>query len=287
MDKIILKNRDLSVSILPPGSVYKRSRFDWTGIVEQVSMGDIQFLGTEAGGSYSGTEGIGLSTEFGIETPLSYWKTLPGKTFLKIGIGRLKRKSLKAYSFFDDYEVEPFDTEVKQQDNRVDFIQKNCRCGSYSYDYIKSVTIEKNSLLISCYLRNTGKSTIKTEEYCHNFFRPGDSDITDQFEVSTNYPLKSRKTVGDIQVEEKRITIGSTPENAIYTKSLLKNKPTDFSWKITDKSSGISIRGEELFPVGKFALWGMKHVISPESFYSFKLRTGEEQSWTRKYTFET
>ncbi|MBI9097217.1 MAG: hypothetical protein JEY91_02005 [Spirochaetaceae bacterium] len=286
MNKITLKNSDLTISMLQPGTKYTRSRFDWTGVVDQISLGGITFLGKEACGSYTGSEGLGLSTEFGISTPLSYWKTLPGKQFMKIGVGALKRRSLKPYSFFDEYDVSPFKTEVKTYDDRVEFLQKNCTVGSYRYDYTKKIRIEDNSLLMEYHLKNTGESRIKTEEYCHNFFRLGDKDISEHIEVETNYPLKSRKLVGELEVNGKKISIKTKPEKMIYTYSLLKEKPDDFSWKLKNKRNNISISGFESFPVSKFALWGMKHVISPETFYSFSLQPGAEQKWSRKYVFE-
>ncbi len=286
MDNIILKSKHISVEILNPGTVYTRSRFDWTGIVKQVTLGNTKFLGTEADDNgYSGSEGIGLSTEFGISTPIAYWKTFPGFKFMKIGVGALKRKSILPYSFFKDYPITIFNTQVKAYDNRVEFKQIGCEVASYKYDYIKTITIEKNSLTISYKLKNTGTSTIKTEEYCHNFFRLGDSDITKNFVVNTNHDIKSRKTVGDIVVEPRGISFNKDVNETIYTYSTFKEKPTDFYWEIINKDNGTKVKCTEDIPVSKFALWGMKHVISPESFYSFKLKPGHELTWNRRYEF--
>ena len=51
-------------------------------------------------------------------------------------------------------------------------------------------------------------------------------------------------------------------------KSMLKENPEDFSWKVLNNSNGASILGSENFPVSRFALWGMRHVISPETLLS-------------------
>ncbi len=221
-----------------------------------------------------------------MSTPLSYWKTLPGKEFMKIGIGALTRKSWMPYRFFKDYKIRPFSTEVKTYNNRVEFTQNNCSVGEYAYNYLKTVEIKDNSLTISYRLRNTGYKVIKTEEYCHNFLRPGDTDITGQFISETNSLLKSRKTVGKIKVHSKSISFKSDPEKVYFMYCKFKEKPKNFFWKITNRENGVSVKGIGDFPVSKFALWGMKHVISPETFNSIRINPGEEQVWSRSYFFE-
>lgn len=286
MDKLEITYKGMSVSILYPGTRYRRSRFDWTGMVEQISLGSVRFLGMEADGQYKGTEGIGLSSEFGIKTPLSYWRTLPGKEFMKIGVGALRRDSIKPYNFFRDYPVRPFETEVRSFENKVEFIQKDCSAGPYRCDYQKTIEIADRELIIHSHLINKGERTIKTEEYCHNFFRPGDAGITGSTYIETSHPLKSRKEVGPIRIDSGKISFPKAPDEVFYTYGLFRDSPKDFTWKIADEESGLSVTGIEDFPVSKFALWGMSHVISPETFHSFILKPREDLKWRRKYRFK-
>ncbi|MGL1892815.1 MAG: hypothetical protein OCD02_14380 [Spirochaetaceae bacterium] len=286
MGILTLKNDSLFVEILAPGTEYCRSRFDWTGIVKQVSIGNTTFLGTEADNiGYAGTEGIGLSTEFGISTPIGYWKTVPGHNFMKIGIGALKRKSIFPYSFFKDYPISTFNTDIKTYENKIEFIQNGCEVGSYKYDYTKTVSIKGFNLKINYKLKNIGKSTIKTEEYCHNFLRLGDSDVTDQFVVDTNHEIRTTKLVGDLDIKTNQILFPSSPLDTFYSCSNFKDEPRNFYWEITNKENGTRVKCTENIPVSKFALWGMKHVISPESFYSFTLKPNQELTWSRNYEF--
>lgn len=287
MNKINIEYKDTKATLLYPGSAYSRSRFDWTGIVEQLTAGSVPFLGKEAEGDYKGSEGIGLSSEFGIKTPLSYWRTLPGREFMKIGVGALTRDSVMPYSFFRDYPVRPFETEVQAFENKVEFSQKSCSAGPYAYDYVKTIELSDRVLTINYHLMNRGEKRIRTEEYCHNFFRPGDRDLTSRLSVETSIPVRSRKTVGQILMpREGLIQFNGDPREVFYMYGLLKDRPGDFSWKITDEESGTSVRGIEDFPVSKFALWGMKHVISPETFHTFTLESGDDLKWSRKYLFE-
>lgn len=287
MERIQLEYNDTKISVLHPGQVYKGSRFDWTGIVEQISIGSVSFLGQEAHGQYAGTEGIGLSSEFGMEKPLSYWKTFPGKDFMKIGVGALKRETLKSYDFFRDYPVRPFDTKVRISDSKAVFFQEGCRVGSYSYDYVKQIEASDREVIIDYHLINRGASVIRTEEYCHNFFRLGNKDLTSSVSVETAYPLRSRKTVGSIgKTDGRTLGFSDDPDDVFYMYGFLKDRPSDFTWKISDGKSGYSVKGIEDFPVSKFALWGMSHVISPETFHSFTLGRGADLKWRRRYLFE-
>jgi hypothetical protein len=49
--------------------------------------------------------------------------------------------------------------------------------------------------------------------------------------------------------------------------------------------SGQGLRVTEQFPLFKFAVWGMSHVISPEFFFWIELQSGHTQTWKREYTF--
>jgi hypothetical protein len=286
MDRIFLKKNDMEVTLLYPGKVYKRSRFDWNGIIEQVSVCNTPFLGLEADGEYVGTEGIGLSSEFGIKTPLSYWKTLPGKPFMKIGVGALIRDSFESYDFFHDYHIKPFETKVLYTENRVEFLQRGCKVGNLNYDYLKAVEILDRELIIHYHLINRGKAVINTEEYCHNFINLGGKNLSMSVTVETSHTLKSRKTIGDILIDSRKVSFSKDPDKTFYMNSLYNKHVINFSWKINCEQQGLSVTGIEDFPVSSFALWGMRHVISPETFHSFSLKPGEDLKWNRRYCFK-
>lgn len=284
MSKIELKNDKISISILKPGTEYTRSRFDWSGIVEQITLGETTFLGQESFGDNIGTEGIGLSTEFGINTSIGYDEVAVGEEFLKIGIGAQIREKEKDYFFFDEYKNRAFPIKYKEHKNRVDFFQSGALNG-YAYDYKKTISIKENSLTISCTLHNTGSKAIKTEEYCHNFFRPGDIDISKNTMVKLSHRYKELEKVGDINHERESLTFSKDPTETFYIKGELTDKPKDFSWRMSNKMNGVAVECYEDFQQSIFACWGMPYVISPETFFQVDLKPGEETSWNRKYLF--
>ncbi|MBN2657866.1 MAG: hypothetical protein JXR86_12455 [Spirochaetales bacterium] len=287
MDRIELDNKDLNLSLLVPGTVYKRSRFDWTGIVDQITLSGVPFLGTESDGAYRGTEGIGLSSEFDIVSPPGYGKTLPGQSFMKIGIGCLRRESSEDYDFMKDYQLTPFETEIKTGPDKVTFSQLGCTNRSFSYDLIKEIIAGDREVIIRFHLINRGRATIKSEEYCHNFFRPGNRDISGSMSFSCSHPFSVAEQIGDLDfTEPKRVSFRKKPESVFYMSGNVLKKTENFSWAIEDREKNISVKGFEDFPVSRIALWGMSHVISPETFNEIVLESGEDLKWSRRYLFE-
>ena len=49
--------------------------------------------------------------------------------------------------------------------------------------------------------------------------------------------------------------------------------------------SGVGMREFDDFSPCRVAVWGTRHVISAEIFYSIDVQPGEVQSWTRRYEF--
>ena len=49
--------------------------------------------------------------------------------------------------------------------------------------------------------------------------------------------------------------------------------------------TGVEVMEVDDFELCRSALWGMKHVIAPESFIRIDIAPGETQMWTRKYVF--
>src|SRR5688572_25534831 len=89
-DRLHLISDRLRVDIATPGSsTYAGSRFDWTGLITQVTLdGRHTFCGQEATDG-TGTGGIGLCNEFGIFEPVGYDDARVGDQFPKLGIGLL------------------------------------------------------------------------------------------------------------------------------------------------------------------------------------------------------
>src|SRR5512146_1592394 len=131
---ITLDTPRLKVEIAAPGMVYRRSRFDWTGFVTQVTLdGRHTFCVPEDPDPHKGTGGIGLCSEFGIEKAVGYADARPGELFPKLGVGLLRKPGDVPYDFFHPYEIEePFPVQVEVTADTARFTAEPLDCRGYA-----------------------------------------------------------------------------------------------------------------------------------------------------------
>src|SRR4051812_45110411 len=170
---------------------YRGTRFDWSGVV-----GSLKYRGHEYYGPWfhkvdpgirdvdyddSGvvvsdrSSTIGPAEEYQPDgKPLGYDDAKGGGTFIKIGVGVLRKpKNETKYDHYKPYEI--VDTgkwTVHKTPAAVEFIQEISDPSSqYGYRYTKVVRLDKEKplLVIEHALRNTGSRTIQSTMYNHNF----------------------------------------------------------------------------------------------------------------------
>lgn len=283
---MIIQNNRLTVTLQQPGREYRRSRFDWGAIISGIVLDNkVNFCSQEATGDNLGTEGTGLTFEFGINKAVGYDEVKPGDFFPKIGVGFLKRESHDDYDFFHDYQVKPVDVSVKQ-DEQVHFIQQSPVINGYGWILDRSIGINENRLVVETCLKNSGEKRIITNEYCHNFLKLGDNPVGSQYLLGLNRDVSLCESKGVIQHDKRSISPDGEPESWFYCAAEEADNSGEFCWRLEHKECGIAVICEEKFNVSRFALWGMRHVISPEFFIEIDLKPQESLTWSRCYSFE-
>ena len=165
----VLKNKNLEIQIDLPLANYNFSRFDWTGKIVSVKYKNIYVSGQEKmNNEDENIYGKGFYNEFGINAAIGYDETGKGEWFHKIGIGLLKKDD-GDYLFNRKYEIQPADFKVKTEQDKLIISCKSKSVNGYSYVLRKEIELLENGFIIKYYLKNTGKKTIATDEYDHNF----------------------------------------------------------------------------------------------------------------------
>jgi hypothetical protein len=293
---IKLHNSRLKVEIAEPGTVYNRSRFDWTGIITQVTLDcEHTFCTNESEEVGVGCGGIGLSNEFGIDMPIGYKDAKIGEEFPKLGIGLLKKRDNGEYLFYKDYEVRPFPVSINKCEDSIKYIIHPLSCRGYEVRQEKTISIVNNTICIDYLIENVGTKPIHTNEYCHNFFRMNENTIGPEYRLKLPYEFKNEEEIlsikhqrpaKDLIVRQTEVEWSKVPEDTFYFSqdSVLEMNQCDY-WELIHKPSGRIIREYNNYQISRFALWGMKHVVSPEVFVDIKLNPGEIQVWKRAYEF--
>ena len=188
---IELKNDRLCVEIARPGMVYNGSRFDWTGFITKVILDNKHsFCVPESLIPGEGSGGFGLCNEFGIDTPVGYNDAKPGGQFPKIGVGLLTRYDHSEYFFFNKYEVTPFPVRIISDSTSSKFEIPPIECNGYAIKMVKEITLDNNRLSIHYHIENTGTKSIKTEEYCHNFFAINNNKVGSGYLLRFPYDIE-------------------------------------------------------------------------------------------------
>ena len=271
---------------------YRGTRFDWSGVISQIEY---------KGHTYFATFGsphnpkihdhiAGPAEEFSMDDPPGYAEAKEGETFVKIGVGLLKRGKEKKYGFSGNYAVEKFlPWDVSKTGNSITFTQTLEPTGGWGYVYTKKVYLAKELpvLVIGHMLENTGTRAIATDHYNHNFL------IFDQEPISSAYRIVYPFTPEVEKVNGKQSKLdGNTL--AIVTDTFtgsLWMQLKGFTGKEdhvcivenTKTRTSVKIRSD-LAPV-KYRVYAEKTALCPEAFVPIQVEPGRSQLWTNTYEF--
>jgi hypothetical protein len=188
-----LSNGSLRVKLHLPDAVngfYRATRFDWSGMIETVEYGGHTFYGRwfqatdpavrdfeyrdadiVAGPNTAAT---GPVEEFlSNNKALGFDEARSGGTFVKIGVGVLRRPDGRDYDRFRLYEVvDPGKWTHRLTPDQAEFTQQvNDAASGYAHEYRKTVRLrgEGAEMEVAHTIRNTGAKAISSRVYNHNF----------------------------------------------------------------------------------------------------------------------
>lgn len=287
-DPIVLNSSRLKVEVSRPGEAYCGSRFDWTGLITQVTLdGRHTFCVPESLVPGQGSGGIGLCNEFGIHEPIGYEDAPVGGKFPKLGVGLLTRPDDKAYDFFRPYEVEPFTVRVDASTTRVTFTTEPNPCRGYAALLVKTLSVRDNRLRIDYRLENVGTKDLETTEYYHNFIGIDGYKVGPDYLLRLPYTIELPEAQAIFDIQGNEIRWRWTPENDFYGQLSGFGRGSEHRWEIRYEPTGVGVSETSHFQPERVALWGTTHVVSPEAFIKIAVAPGAVQTWSREYTFFT
>ena len=296
---LTLSNGLITMKVLPPdpkNGYYQATRFDWSGQVASLRYKDHDWFGrwNDKYDPALHDAIMGPVEEFrSNESSLGYDDAKPGELFLRIGVGAVRRPDAGPFEVFKTYEiVDHGKWKVKPKADQITFTHQ-VTAGQYGYLYTKTLRLRKGApvLEIEHTLRNTGKKTIETHQYNHNFFvmdaKPTgpDASVTFGFTPRATLDLQGLAEIrGNKLVYLKELQ----PGQSVYTRlEGFGATAADFDLRLEHRGAGMGVHITGDTPIARFVYWSIRSTFCPEPYVLLKAEPGREVRWKYVYEFYT
>jgi len=288
---------------------YRSTRFDWSGVISSLEYKGHRYYGPWYDRidpkvhdfTYEGAEVVvspisstmGPAEEF---QPVGFDEAKPGETFVKIGVGLLRKPDAAKYDHFKDYEVvDAGKWTVKKNRDSVEFTQTLTDPVShigYSYKKVVRLVQGKPQMVIEHSLKNTGSRAIQSDVYNHNFLVLDKQAPGPDFAVTAPFQMTAQRapTAGFGEVRGNQIVYLKTLENKDTMSTSVQgfsDNPKDFDVRVENSKIGAGYRVTSDRPMSSLAMWSIRTNLSVEPYIAMKIAPGGEFTWKLIYDYYT
>ena len=285
---------------------YRGTRFDWSGTISSLRYKGHRFFGQwfvrrdpgvrdiqfdpASNGYVAGAASANIGPVEEFSTPIGYNEAAVGGTFLKVGVGFLRKPQEERYGAFNPYEIVNGGTwKVRKEPSRVEFTQELADQSGYGYVYSKTVSLTKDKpeLVLEHSLRNTGRKVIETLVYNHNFVvlddRPSGPDFVIRFPFDITAARDAQGLVETRGREVVYLRELQRDERAMIPLLGYGASAADYDITIENRraGAGLRIRGDR--PLARLMFWTIRPTRSPEAFIQLRAEPGSEFTWRISY----
>ena len=275
---------------------YRGTRFDWSGVIHSLRYKGHEFFGQwfERYDPVLHDAIMGPVEEFLTgETALGYAEAKPGGTFIRIGVGAVRKPDEQTFQRFHTYElVNPGKWRVAKAADRVEFTHElTDETSGYAYLYRKTVRLAKDrpELAIEHSLRNTGRRVIETSQYNHNFFVIDGQPTGPDFAVRFPFNLRAAadlKGIGEVRGRELAFLRELQPRESLFSELQGYGAATsDYDITVENRKTGAAVRITGDKPLSKLIFWCVRATLCPEPYIDMRIEPGAESQWRLVYRF--
>ncbi|HEY0263137.1 MAG TPA: hypothetical protein VGC07_01320 [Granulicella sp.] len=308
-----LHNKQLRLKVYTPDAkagFYQGTRFDWSGVI-----GDLEFAGhhlyrpwfnavdpsvrdftyTDTGITASANSAmVGPAEEF--QKPIGYDTAKAGDTFLKVGVGILRKSDDAAYFFGKHFDLVDGGTwTTRSTANSVTFQQMLGKPGQdYAYLYTKTIRLvgSEAKLTIEHSLKNLGKVPIVTPLYDHNFLTIDGLNVGRAYTILAPYEIKPTrapdpKFAGVEGHTASYHTDLQGQDRAAFGLQGFSSQVSDYDFQVKNASAHLAVRMQGDRPLSNASVWSIRSVLAVEPFIDVSAQPGEEFRWSYTYTYST
>jgi len=208
---------------------YRGSRFDWSAVMPELKYKGHSYFG-QWFETYSPTLHDAIMGPVEAFSPVGYGEAKVGDNFLIVGIGMVTKPEEPKYSFVTPYQIVNGGAwKVNKKSDEVEFVQK-LSDKKYAYDYRKTVQLIKGKpqMILMHTLKNTGKQTIETDVYDHNFF------VIDKQPVGPDFVVKFPFNLINEARQTEEANFGKIHNNEFYFLKIYRKMNTSFIHPLED-----------------------------------------------------
>jgi len=297
-----ITNGPITAKLYLPDAVngyYRATRFDWSGQIPDLVYKGHSYFGAWNPAPYdpklhdaiNGPVEEFLTNNAG----LGYADAKAGGTFIKIGVGVIRKPEERQFQQFKTYEiVDPGKWSVKKHADSVEFTQiVSDPASGYAYRYTKVVRLVKGkpSMVLEHRLKNTGKKLIESDVYEHNFYmidkQPTGPDVVVKFpfEVHATQDLRGlAETKGKELVYLKELGPRDTAQSNLTG---FGADPKDYDITEENQKTGAGVRQTSDRPLTRINYWSIRSTACPEAYIHMSIPPGQEFKWRIAYEFYT
>ena len=280
----------------PENGYYRGTRFDWSGAIYS-----LRYAGHEYFGEWQVSDDPYLHDR--ITGPVEEYRTNNkglgyddgGERFLRIGVGVVEKPEEDDYRWTHSYRVvDPGEWTVRRGENWIEFTQDVAEPAlGYGYRLTKRLTLTPGQpeLVIDHALENTGRKTIETNVYNHNFFvldnQPTGPDFTVTFPFE---PTADRELGGYAGVRGQQIRFDRQLPEGESIFALLSGfgeSRDDHAFSIENRKVRAGVRVTTDRPLARLQFWSPRTTLCPEPFIDLEITPGQADRWSIRYEFYT
>ncbi len=287
-----ISNRHIHATFYPPdpqSGYYRATRFDWSGVVAALEWNQHSYFGEwfQRHDPKVHDAITGPVEEF---DGLGYDEAKPGESFVRIGVGEVRKPDEPRYRQFATYDIlDPGQWTIDRGSDWIEFVHVLRSAAGYGYVYRKKARLEGDKLILEHHLKNTGRKPIRTTAYDHDFLmldgQPTGPDFVVRFpfEPKAVAPLKGLAEIrGKDFVYVQELQTGQSLQTELTGFGATAK---DYDFRVENRKTGAGVRQTGDRPMSKFNLWSPRTTVCPEAFIDVRADPGQEFSWRIAYEF--
>ncbi|HEY6468105.1 MAG TPA: hypothetical protein VIY69_19050 [Candidatus Acidoferrales bacterium] len=312
-DEMEIHNKQLHLKIYAPdpqNGFYKGVRFDWSGVIADLEFAGHHlyrpwFTSVDASvpdfiysdsGIVAGTNSAMTGPVEEFQKPVGYEDAAAGGTFLKVGVGLLRKIDDSPYHFTRQFPlVDGGKWSVHKSSKSVTFEQVlGGPNADYGYVYTKTIRLVGDSptFVIEHHLKNTGKLPIITTVYDHNFLTIDGTDVGKAYSISVPYDIQPKPAPNPnfVSIDGKKASYIADlqgKDRAAFGLQGFSTDTKDYDFTIANRTASVAVRIKGDRPLVNAEVWSIRTVLAVEPFIDIHVAPGEDYDWSYTYTYST